>query len=138
MEGQAHILKLISKLFLDDQIRAKGLLVADFLLKEHSQLEYIVFDSFRSIQGLEAIPEDELLFITQVFCNMNPSLLESMYQLNMEDGSDPISLQKEDVRNALSSGVLINPETGLEVENFEDFVYMYFTLGKFFTQNDDL
>ena len=111
----------------------KAMRIARFLIDEQKRLNYIVYDMFRNIKGLETISDDQLLFILYALSNASPPLLNVNYELNLGDGSNPVPISKSMIKKSLHSGVFINPETGKEIENYKDFIDIYFTLGSFFT-----
>ncbi|BDA76001.1 hypothetical protein CAL7716_101670 (plasmid) [Calothrix sp. PCC 7716] len=67
----------------------------------------------------------ELLKAVQYLCGDRTKLLEVNFEL-IENEENIFSLSKSDVAAARKTGMLIHPETGEIIEDFEEKVFMYF------------
>lgn len=91
------------------------------------QLAYLTYGTFRSITQ-NKYSNQELLPAIQYLHGDVMKVLEVKFEY-IEDGED-YPLNKGEVANAEETGYLIHPETGEEIANFRDKVFVYFDAQK--------
>ncbi|PZD71055.1 hypothetical protein C1752_08258 [Acaryochloris thomasi RCC1774] len=118
---------LISKIFRDwgDSPQSEICIsILEYLIKNRNNvLSHITFGSLKNIAKNDFCAA-EILEATQYLCGERVKLLEQKFEL-IQDGEN-FDLSNDEVMTARKSGILIHPETGEEIHDFEDQVFIYF------------
>ncbi|MDB9524770.1 hypothetical protein PN498_02120 [Oscillatoria sp. CS-180] len=92
------------------------------------QLAYLTYGTFRNVTQ-NKYSNQELLSAIQYLYGDVMKVLEVKFEY-IEDGED-YPLDKEELAKAEETGYLVHPETGKEIEDFRDKVFIYFDAQNF-------
>lgn len=110
----------------------------DYIKNLKEPKPHLIFDSFKRIKGVKDLSDEQLLYIISLFCNINPPLLESRYEILIEKNEQEefYDISKTELRDILNTGYFIHPESGEKIYNYKDYVFVYFVPGKYFYANE--
>lgn len=116
---------------LQDPVKSVCLQILCFLLSEDaSNLKHITFKTIITGTKIDLSSEKSNLYLikaTDYLSSNKLHLLNMQFQFIENDDSDPIHIENDDISLALDSGEFYHPETGILLENFNNFIYPYFT-----------
>ena len=84
---------------------------------------HLTYSNLRRIVGQDC-DNTNLLLAIQYLCGERANLLKAGFELIDDDGS--IDISSSDINTARESGILIHPENGRPVPNYEEKVFIYF------------
>jgi hypothetical protein len=125
-------LELIDEDVSSPEDRAVFACLASYVFRYHSDLKHLTYSRIASIAGTQ----DPCLILraTQYLSGERVRLLRMKFELIL--GDESYYLDDETIHAAEHDGVLIHPETGLPVDNYEKFVYPFFVPGEAVISND--
>ncbi len=103
--------------------------IVKFLVSDKAvRLKHITFGTLHSELKISWDEQEKLQLIkaTDYLSSGRLHLLNMKFQLIDDPNSDPIPIEDQYISAAFNSGVLYNPTTGNEVENFKSKLFPYF------------
>jgi len=97
------------------------------------KINRLSYGSLRNIVGV-TIGDEPLLMSVQYLCGDRMNILAPRFELIDED--DIFLLTNSEVNSARKTGLLIHPELGDPVVDFEDNIYIFFEPGAAFRRED--
>lgn len=111
---------------LSSVIQRYSLMLADYIFEHKNEIKHLTYSAIAEI--IKTNNAAELLEVVQYCSGASVRLLETRYELIIDDRS--VYLPDEYIYAAAVEGVLIDPETGHEVENYKEHVYPYFVVSE--------
>lgn len=106
-----------------------------FLTSEHaSKLKHFTYKTLINGTGLDiSTPEDYVLIIkaTDYFSSYKAHLLNMHFQYIDDTLEEPLEVEDDLISHALDTGKFYHPETGELVDDFNKFLFPYFTPSEF-------
>lgn len=109
----------------DSSLRNGCVRLARHLYVHHSQINHLTFTRLGELMGLET--SEDLLKATQYLCGVRINLLSIRFELI--DGDDAHQISGSELAEARKTKVLMHPETGKPISDFEKKIYPYFVPG---------
>ena len=110
----------------DDNALPLSCAIVDYLEKApNDQLHYITMYTIRSITG-KSSNDEELLRAVSILVNTSKPALEM--HLMFDDDLTRFEIKNYEYSKAKIDNLLIHPETGEPVEDFESYIYPFFEL----------
>lgn len=117
-------LKSISPVSDNDPVPAACDRLVKHIVSRHKQLSEML--SFRDLSNISKLPVESAELIRLIAIATSSSVLRWKFTYVADDGSRPVYLSDEDSRYFIASGIVRDPDLGLEIPDASDRVYPYF------------
>ncbi|QEW32003.1 hypothetical protein D0N50_10090 [Erwinia billingiae] len=116
---------------LDGPVRDLCRVIVEFLTSNPAKpLKHITYVTLVNGSKLSAHNEEEkikLLRVTDYLSSNRLHLLDMHFQFIESDDSDPVPIDDADLSKALYTGEFYHPESGQLIEDFNHYLFPYFT-----------
>ena len=109
----------------DTSLRTACIRLARHLYVHWRHIHHLTFTRLGELMELD--DTEDLLKATQYLCGVRINLLSIRFELI--DGDDAYEISSAELAEARKSKMLIHPETGYPINNFEKIVFPYFVPG---------
>jgi len=93
------------------------------------KLSYITYGSLRKIVGI-TYSDEQLLLSIQYLCGDRADILNPKFEL-IDDNSETHIIPNDEVSLAHNTGILIHPETGEPIDNYDGKLVIFFEPSSF-------
>jgi hypothetical protein len=124
MADKDHIARIIASDWQDNPAKEICLRILDYVYQRRFSIDHLSFGSIKKLIG-DDFSEKDVFASLYYLMGSGVKVLEARYQF-FEDEDRAIELDPIDVREAYHTGILIHPNTGISIDDFEKKVVMYF------------
>lgn len=100
--------------------------LVEYVLAHHQDIKHLTYS--RIAQIISPNDTQTLLAVVQYCSGARLGLLDMKFELII--GEEIFEIDDSDIYEAQISGVLIHPDSGRPIENYEAFIYPFFVPGK--------